>query len=110
MHTTDPEDPNPQAAAKLARALRQVADGQGAPDLEAYASACHLSAPERRVLAGLWQGHAADAVAARLGLAPNTVRRHIAAVRRKTGHASVAELMMTIGRLPPLLWPLDEGK
>ena len=110
MRATGPECPDPQAAAKLARALRRVADGLGVPDLEAYVSACRLSAPERRVLAGLWEGLAADALATRLGLAPNTVRRHIAAVRRKTGHASVAELMMTIGRLPPLLRPLDEGK
>lgn len=105
-----PECPDPQAAAKLARALRRLAEGRGVPDLEAYASACRLSEPEQRVLAGLWEGHAADALATRLGLAPTTVRRHIAAVRSKTGHASVAELMMTIGRLPPQLRPLDEGK
>lgn len=110
MRATGPATPDPQAAAKLMRALRRLAESRGVPDLDAYASACQLNAPERRVLAGLLQGRSCDAVAAQLGLAPNTVRRHIAALRRKTGHASVAELMMTIGRLPPLLWPLDEGK
>ena len=110
MRATDPEDSDPQAAAKLARALRRVAEGLGVPDLEAYASACQLSAPERRVLAGLLQGHAAVALASLLGLAPSTVRRHIAALRRKTGHGSVAELMMSVGRLPPVVWPASEGK
>ena len=110
MRATGPGAPGPQAPAPLMRMLRRVAEGRGAPDLEAYASACHLSAPERRVLAGLVAGRAGDAVAAHLGLTPNTVRRHVAAVRRKTGHASVAQLLMAIGRLPPALWTDDEGK
>lgn len=106
MRATGPATPDPQAGAKLMRALRRLAEGRGVPDLDAYASACQLSAPERRVLAGLLEGLSRDAVGIRLGLQPNTVRRHTAALRRKTGHASTAELMMTIGRLPPLLWPV----
>ena len=82
-------------------------NGQPGPDLPAYASASHLSAPERRVLQALVRfgsaGGVADDVAADLGLAPSTVRRHVSALRRKTGHASVAELLMTVGRLPPAM-------
>ena len=82
-------------------------NGQPGPDLPAYASAMHLSAPEQRVLQALVRvGSAdrlADAVAADLGLTPSTVRRHVNALRRKTGHASVAELLMTVGRLPPVM-------
>lgn len=103
MSATGLGAPSQQAATQLVRVLRRVADGRGVPDLEAYASACQLSVSERHVLSGLVQGHASEAVAARLGLTPNTVRRHIAAVRRKTGYASVAELLMAIGRLPPAL-------
>ena len=110
MRATDPEAPRPPDSTQLVRALRRVADGRGVPDLQDYANACQLSAPERQVLFGLAQGHASHAVAARLGLTPSTVRRRIAAVRRKTGCASVAELLMAIGRLPPALWPVGEGK
>ena len=110
MRATGPKAPRPPDSTQLVRALRRVADGRGVPDLQAYASACQLSAPERQVLFGLVQGHASHAVAARLGLTLSTVRRHIAAVRRKTGCASVAELLMAIGRLPPALWPVGEGK
>lgn len=78
-------------------------DGQPGPDLLAYASASHLSAPERRVLDALVRAGSADGVAADLGLALSTVRRHVNALRRKTGHASVAELLMTVGRLPPAM-------
>ena len=90
-------------------------NGQPGPDLPAYASAHHLSAAERRVLqalvragsvnAGVDGGVAGgmDGVAADLGLALSTVRRHVHALRRKTGHASVAELLMTVGRLPPAM-------
>ena len=78
-------------------------NGQPGPDLPAYASASHLSAPERRVLQALVRVGSADGVAADLGLAPSTVRRHVSALRRKTGHTSVAELLMTVGRLPPAM-------
>lgn len=78
-------------------------DGQPGPDLPAYASASHLSAPERRVLQALVQAGSAERVARDLRLAPGTVRRHVSALCRKTGHASVAELLMTVGRLPPAM-------
>ena len=78
-------------------------NGQPGPDLPAYASASHLSAPELRVLDALVRAGSVHRVAADLGLASSTVRRHVNALRRKTGHASVAELLMTVGRLPPAM-------
>ena len=103
--------PLPQAAAGaplLLLVLSPAADS--GPDLSAYADARHLSPPEQRVLQGLAAGHTAARQAQELGLTLNAVRRHTAALRRKTGHASVAELLMTIGRLPPALWTGSEGK
>ena len=84
--------------------------GDSGPDLWAYADARHLSALEQRVLQGLVAGHTAARQAEELGLTLNSVRRHIVALRRKTGYASVAELLMTVGRLPPALWTGTEGK
>lgn len=92
----------PLAAGTQTRLMLVLAvNGQPGPDLPAYAGANHLGAPERRVLQALVRAGSVDRVAADLGLAPSTVRRHINALRRKTGHASVAELLMTVGRLPP---------
>ena len=105
----------PAAGTETLLMLTLAVDGQPGPDLTGYASASHLSAPERRVLQALVRAGSADHVvggvagcmaggaAADLGLAPGTVRRHIHALCRKTGHASVAELLMTVGRLPPAL-------
>ena len=73
------------------------------PDLPAYAGASQLSAPEKRVLQALVRAGSVGRVAADLGLATSTVRRHVNALCRKTGHASVAELLMTVGRLPPAM-------
>ena len=71
-------------------------NGQPGPDLPAYTTASHLSAPERRVLQALVRvGSAddlADSVAADLGLAPSTVRRRFTALRRTTADP---------GRVPP---------
>lgn len=98
--------PLPQVAGTEALLMLVLAvNGQPGPDLRGYARACHLSAPQRRVLQALVRAGSADGfadwAAANLGLAPSTVRRHINALCRKTGHASVAELLMTVGRLPP---------
>ena len=73
------------------------------PDLPAYAGARQLNAPEKRVLQALVRAGSVGRVAADLGLATSTVRRHVNALCRKTGHASVAELLMTVGRLPPAM-------
>lgn len=42
-------------------------------------------------------------LALHLGLA--TVRTHLLAIRRKTGHADLPSLVASLGRLPPLLPP-----
>ena len=100
-----PKPAAPQAVteppAALWRLVMASAENNG-PDLAAYADAERLSAPERCVLQGLVAGRTPAAMAAELGVTLNTVRRHTAALRRKTGYASVAELLMAIGRLPPM--------
>ena len=99
-----PRPAHPQAAnepsAALRRLLMAIAENNG-PDLVAYADAERLSAPERRVLQGLAAGRKPATLAAELGVTLNTVQRHTTALRRKTGYASVAALLMAIGRLPP---------
>ena len=97
-----PKAADEPSAAPL-RLVMLIAD-DNRPDLAAYANAERLSAPESRVLQGLVAGHTAAVLAAKLGMSLNTVRRHSAALRRKTGYASVAELLMAIGRLPPVPW------
>ena len=110
---TPPKPADPMSAAEptaaLQRLLMSIAENSG-PDLVAYADAERLNAPERRVMQGLVAGHTPAALAAELKLAPNTVRRHIAALCRRTGYASLAELLMAIGRLPPAPWAGDRGK
>ena len=108
---TKPKPADPQAVTEPAAALlRLVMAIAESPDLAAYADAECLSAPESRVLQSLLAGHTPAALAAELGVTLNTVRRHTAALRRKTGYASVAELLMAIGRLPPMPWLGTEGK
>ena len=57
------------------------------------------------MLQGLAAGQSPAALAVALGVTPGTVRRHIRALRRKTGYGSVAALLMALGRLPPVPWP-----
>lgn len=93
----------PAAGAETLLMLVLSVHGQPGPDLPGYASASHLSAPQRRVLQALVRVGSVDRVAADLGLARSTVRRHVNALCRKTGHATAAELLMTVGRLPPAM-------
>jgi DNA-binding CsgD family transcriptional regulator len=74
-------------------------------DLEAYAQAHRLSTAEARVLTLLAEGLSTPAAATRLGVSVSTVRSQVMALRRKTGHARVADLLLDLGRLPPLLAP-----
>lgn len=89
------------SSAALLRLVMSIARNRG-PDLAAYATAERLSAPESRVLQGLVAGRSTAVLAAQLGVSSAVVRRHTAALRRKTGYATVAELLMAIGRLPPV--------
>jgi DNA-binding CsgD family transcriptional regulator len=74
-------------------------------DLRAFAAAHGLSGAETRVLERLERGESSAAAAAALGVKPATVRSQMASLRRKTGHASVAHLLHTLARLPPLAPP-----
>lgn len=78
--------------------------GHGA-DLQAYADLHGLTAAETRVLTRLALGENSHRTAAALGVTPATVRSHIAALRRKTGHDSVTTLLRTLAGFPPLLVP-----
>jgi FixJ family two-component response regulator len=104
---TKPALPAAEPTAALQRLLQSLAENNG-PDLSAYADAERLSAPERRVLQGLVAGQTPAALAPDLKLAPSTVRRHTAALCRKTGYASLAALLMALGRLPPAPWAGDK--
>jgi DNA-binding CsgD family transcriptional regulator len=73
-----------------------------ANDLPSYASAHALSPTETRVLQRLARGEGSAQAAAALGLRATTVRTHVLALRRKTGHASLAALVQTLARLPPV--------
>ncbi len=71
-------------------------------DASGFATIYGLSAAERRVLEALLHGHKAQTAADRLGVGVATVRSQIAAIRKKTGHPSVASLLAALGDLPPL--------
>ncbi|RVU49236.1 helix-turn-helix transcriptional regulator [Rubrivivax rivuli] len=77
-----------------------------ANDLPSYASAHALSPTETRVLQRLALGEGSAQAAAALGLRATTVRTHVLALRRKTRHASLAALVQTLGRLPPVAPPM----
>ena len=96
----------PGGATLLLLALTaQAAQARQTPDLQAYAQTLRLTAAESRVLNLLAQGLDTRQVAARLGVATSTTRSQIASLRRKTGHASVAQLLRYLHRLPPVLGP-----
>jgi len=72
-------------------------------DLRAYAAINGLSEAETRVLLHLARGDSSAEAAAELGVSAATVRSQTVALRRKTGHASVAALMRTLAALPPMV-------
>lgn len=80
------------------------------PDLAAYGAAHRLTAAEQRVLSLLARGRNAAQAAADAGVAVSTARSHIASLRRKTGHTSVAALLLDLNRLPPVLGSSGDGK
>ena len=81
-----------------------------ARQIDDFAQAHGLTVTETRVLHSLAQGLSAPRAAAALGVAVSTTRSHIVALRRKTGHRSVAALLHSLAQLPPTLSALDGGK
>ena len=71
--------------------------------LQDIAQGWSLTPVQTKVLHLLCLGQGAPAVAAVLGVAPSTARGHILALRRKSGHDSVATLIASLRRLPPPL-------
>jgi len=74
-------------------------------DAGGFATQHSLSAAETRVLEALLHGFKAEDAAERLGVGVATVRSQIAAIRKKTGHSSVASLLAALGHMPPLRKP-----
>jgi len=85
--------------------LMTVTDPGAARELASYAAEHALTPAESRVLAVLCQGLDQASAAAALGVTLATLRSHVAAVRRKTGHRRLATLLQAVARLPPLAPP-----
>ena len=83
--------------------LLALAPAEGrAADAQAYAHLHGLSPAETRVLQRLALGDNSTRAAAALGVMPATVRSQIVALRRKTGHSSVNQLVQALAGMPPL--------
>jgi len=81
--------------------LALAGDDSRRADTRAFAQLYQLSPAETRVLLHLANGHSSTRVAQALGVDASTVRSQILNLRRKTGHASVAELLRALNRMPP---------
>jgi DNA-binding CsgD family transcriptional regulator len=83
-------------------------------DTRHFAELHGLSPAETRVLVCLARGNSSTHVATELGVTASTVRSQILSLRRKTGHASVTQLLRALNRMPPLgaatEHPLPGGK
>lgn len=90
--------------------LALSASAAAAQPIDDFAKAHDLTGTESRVLQHLSQGLSAPRVAQALGVAVSTARSHIVALRRKTGHRSVAALLHSLAQLPPAPGALPEGK
>ncbi len=82
----------------LALSATEHPDGQ----VQAYARLHHLSPAETRVLQRLALGESSGAAAQALGVSAATVRSQVISLRRKTGQASVIQLLRAIARMPPV--------
>jgi DNA-binding CsgD family transcriptional regulator len=95
----DPRADTPDGGALLlALSSIEQPDGQ----VQAYARMHRLSPAETRVLQRLAQGDTSGEAADALGVSAATVRSQIISLRRKTGHASVIDLLRGLARMPPV--------
>jgi DNA-binding CsgD family transcriptional regulator len=90
-----------RALTRVDTVLLVLAD-DSALDVEPFAHGHGLSAPQTRILECLARGLSAGETAQALGLPPNTLRTQVAALRRKSGHASTRSLLAELARLPAL--------
>jgi DNA-binding CsgD family transcriptional regulator len=82
----------------LALSASEQADGQ----VQAYARLHRLSPAETRVLQRLAVGDTSGEAAQALGVSAATVRSQIISLRRRTGHASVTQLLRGLASMPPV--------
>lgn len=68
-----------------------------------YAIAHRLTSAETAVLTALCEGRRPLAIAARNGVAINTVRTQLASIREKTRTPSIDALLLDVAMLPPML-------
>ena len=80
------------------------------PDVAGYAQARGLSSAQQQLLQALAEGRRVVQMADDLHLPPSTVRSRLVALRRKTGHAGIGELLRTLWALPPVLVAAADGK
>ncbi len=107
--------PLPSAGGSPGPLLLALAQGlaHGA-DTDEFSSLHGLTTAESRVMRRLALGESCSRAAKALGVKPATVRTQVVSIRRKTGHASVAELLQALAAMPPLrspgLAPRDQGE
>jgi DNA-binding CsgD family transcriptional regulator len=82
----------------LALSATEQPDGQ----VQAYARLHRLSPAETRVLQRLALGDSSSEAAEALGVSAATVRSQIISLRRRTGHASVIQLLRGLASMPPV--------
>lgn len=77
--------------------------------LHGFARSHGLTEAERRVLEGLCDGEAPEAIARRLGVAISTVRTQLSSIRGKTRCSGTDQLLRAVARQPPLPVRLRQG-
>jgi DNA-binding CsgD family transcriptional regulator len=95
---------DPWSAALGGEALLLALSCGEQPDaqVQAYARLHRLSPAETRVLQRLALGESSGEAADALGVSAATVRSQIISLRRKTGDASVTDLLRSLARMPPV--------
>ena len=102
---------DPRAAMPCGTELLLAMGATQQPDarVQAYARLHRLSPAETRVLQCLARGDSSGEAAQALGVSAATVRSQIISLRRRTGHASVLQLLRSLARMPPIAMPVSVG-
>ncbi len=102
---------DPRAAAPGGTELLLALSVTHQPDaqVQAYARLHHLSPAETRVLQRLALGDSSGAAAQALGVSAAAVRSQIISLRRRSGHASVLQLLHGLASMPPVRTRVSAG-
>lgn len=92
----------PLRAAPLLRLVALGLPGARADELQGFAQLHQLSALQTQLLDRLVHGDNCTAAARALGLSDAAARTQIAALRHRTGHASMTALLRELTTMPPL--------